>query len=125
MVSAARADLAALAGVLGARTGRRAPRNAWPPAIIGISALSRRTQLRFPGSGAGEAPDDFSYRRCQLAISYRDLRPQTEAPFCQRCTLPARFGRERSCGRCAVTDVINEDEGRLARLKGLTYAAGK
>jgi pyruvate-formate lyase-activating enzyme len=92
--------------------------------LDGIFNDGRLEQFRRWISGAEEAPADFICRRCQLAISDRDLRPQMEGLFCQRCTLPARFGKERSCGRCAVTDVIAEDEGRLARVKGLTFAAG-
>jgi pyruvate-formate lyase-activating enzyme len=92
--------------------------------LDGIFAGDRLEQLRRWISGAEEAPADFICRRCQLAISDRDLRPQMESLFCERCVLPARFGKERSCGRCAVTDVIAEDEGRLARFKGLTFVAG-
>ncbi len=92
--------------------------------LDGIFGDGRLEQFRRWISGAEEAPADFICRRCQLAVSERDLRPQMESQFCARCVLPARFGRERSCGRCAVTDVIAEDEGRLAQIKGLTFAAG-
>lgn len=90
-----------------------------------IFAGDRLEQFRRFISGADEAPADFICRRCQLAISDRDLRPQMESLFCRRCTLPGRFGTERSCGRCAVTDVINEDEGRLAALMGVSFASGR
>jgi pyruvate-formate lyase-activating enzyme len=76
-------------------------------------------------SGAEEAPADFICRRCQLAISDRDLRPQMESLFCSRCVLPARFGTERSCGRCAVTDVIREDEARMAAGKAPGTVTGR
>jgi pyruvate-formate lyase-activating enzyme len=87
-----------------------------------IFAGDRLERFRRWISGAEEAPPDFICRRCQLAISDRNLRPQMEALFCDRCVLPARFGKERSCGRCAVTDVINEDERRLARLQASVAA---
>jgi len=89
-----------------------------------VFGSERFEQLRRWISGAEEAPEDFICRRCQLAISDRDLRPQMEAYFCSRCVLPQRFGKARSCDRCAVTDVINEDTARLARQRSGEPAAG-
>jgi pyruvate-formate lyase-activating enzyme len=81
-------------------------------------------QFRRYIAGAEDAPADFICRRCQLAISDRNLRAQMESLFCRRCALLSRFGTERACGRCAVTDVINEDEQRLAAAQRRAPATG-
>lgn len=85
--------------------------------ILGGETLN---QYRRWATGREEAPEDFLCRRCVMALTDEDFTRSMRDQFCNRCVLPGRLGLEKSCARCAVQDVIDE---QLAM--GATARAGR
>jgi radical SAM protein with 4Fe4S-binding SPASM domain len=59
--------------------------------------------------GVEVAPDDFLCRRCPAAITDEDFVGYLKRTCCEVCAVRDRFDWERSCGRCAVQGLIEEN----------------
>lgn len=75
----------------------------------------RLAQLRRWTEGVEVAPDDFLCRRCPAAITDEDFVGYLKRTCCDLCTLRVQFGRDRSCRRCAVQALIEENQPGSSR----------
>jgi len=83
-----------------------------------IVAGERLARFRRWTSGVEVAPDDFLCRRCPMAVTDEDFVGYLKRTCCDGCTLRARFGRERSCGRCVVQQAIDDNPQASFPLRG-------